>query len=124
MARNGILKNKTTSTGWASGLLSLRLTSHPGSGGRFVLHTSGSGLPWSRLFCARRRNHPVAHGRDADFRFVSEYVEAVDALYLLIVQNANEWNSFSCLAIYRDHERDVSLMVVTPYYKDNCFFGG
>ena len=31
-------------------MLSFRLTSTAASGSRFVLHTSGSGLPWSTLF--------------------------------------------------------------------------
>ena len=35
--------------GGECGPLSLRLTSHPASGSRFVLHTSASGLPWSTL---------------------------------------------------------------------------
>ena len=34
-----------------NGLLSFHLSSTAASGSRFVLHTSGSGLPWSTLLC-------------------------------------------------------------------------
>ena len=42
-------KREEQNDGGDCGQLSLRLTSHPASGSHFVLHTSGSGLPWTRL---------------------------------------------------------------------------
>ena len=45
--------------GGGCGPLSLRLTSHPASGSRFVLQTSGSGLPWSSLFLTSDREESV-----------------------------------------------------------------